>query len=61
MRELAAEPDFKAGDRIEHFAFGRGTIQEVDRTERAYLVRFDQMPTPRRISFRVRLQRAGSR
>ncbi|MCM1224469.1 MAG: ATP-dependent helicase, partial [Lachnospiraceae bacterium] len=45
------------GARVRHEYLGEGSILEVDAGKGAYLVRFDSIPTPRAISFRVKLQR----
>ena len=34
-----------------------GTVVEVDLDKGAHVIQFDDMPTPRRISFRARLER----
>ena len=52
-----APPVFPAGQRVRHALFGPGTVLEVDRDRGAHVVRFDQMDTPRRISFRARLEK----
>ncbi len=46
---------FKIGDRIAHKAFGKGTIKDVNMDKNAYTIQFDDMPTERQISFRVKL------
>ncbi|WP_036610075.1 ATP-dependent helicase [Oribacterium sp. P6A1] len=46
---------FSIGDRIKHKAFGTGTIKEVDMDKNAYTIKFDDMPTERQISFRVKM------
>ena len=48
---------FSVGQRVRHQMFGLGTIIEVDREGGAHVVRFDEMATPRRISFRARLEK----
>ena len=48
---------FDTGTRIRHQHLGEGTIQEVDAEKGAYLIQFDHLTTPRRISFRVKLIR----
>ncbi|HWQ79821.1 MAG TPA: UvrD-helicase domain-containing protein [Anaerovoracaceae bacterium] len=53
---LAASASFKPGDRIFHNIMGTGTIIEVDRNQAAYLIKFDDLKTPRKISFKVKLQ-----
>ena len=49
---------FHIGDRVRHRAFGLGTIQEVDLDQSAYTIRFDDLPTERRLSLRVKMEKA---
>lgn len=56
IAEMSASPDFAVGDRICHSVFGEGTVQDVDLEKRAYVIQFDSLPTPRALSFRVKLQ-----
>ena len=46
---------FDIGDRVRHEYLGEGTVMDVDRNKGAHVVKFDSMPTPRAISFRVKL------
>ena len=48
---------FPVGQRVRHLMFGEGTVLEVDMENGAHLVQFDDMPTPRKISFRAKLER----
>ncbi len=50
-------PLFSPGDRIRHSHLGPGTILETDPEGEAYLIRFDILNTPRKISFKVKLDR----
>ncbi|WP_408070504.1 ATP-dependent helicase [Butyrivibrio sp. JL13D10] len=43
------------GKRVKHAILGDGTILEINGTEGCYLVQFDEMDTPRQISFKVKL------
>ena len=45
------------GQRVRHAAFGEGTVLDVDRGRSAHVIQFDEMDTPRSISFRARLER----
>lgn len=45
------------GQRVRHFLFGEGTILGEDRDKGAHVIQFDAMETPRKISFRVKLER----
>jgi len=56
--EEGAEPTFQPGDRIRHFVFGTGTILEEDPVKRVWTVQFDDMPTPRKLSFKAKVERA---
>ena len=49
---------FHIGDRVRHRAFGLGTIQNVDLDQSAYTIRFDDLPTERRLSLRVKMEKA---
>ena len=60
LAALAQSPSFAAGDRVAHAIFGEGTIEEIDPEAAVYTIRFDDIPTPRRISFRVPLRKCGS-
>ena len=45
-----------AGQRIRHAVFGEGVVLEVDADRSAYVIQFDGLPTPRKISFRAKLE-----
>ena len=45
------------GQRVKHNLFGAGTVQAVDMDAGAHVVQFDTMATPRKISFRAKLER----
>ena len=48
---------FPVGQRVRHAVFGTGTVTDVDRDRGAHVIQFDSMDTPRRISFRVKMER----
>ena len=48
---------FSVGQRVRHQMFGLGTVVEVDMERGAHVVQFDGVATPRRISFRARLEK----
>lgn len=58
VKEMALEETgiYEPGQRIRHRIFGEGTILEADREKRAHVIQFDELETPRRISFRVNLE-----
>ena len=41
---------------MEHKVFGRGTVLGMNKDETAYLVQFEDVPTPRAIAVRVKLK-----
>ena len=47
------------GTRVSHDILGEGTVLESDPNEQSYLVKFDKIETPRRISMRVHLDVIG--
>jgi DNA helicase-2/ATP-dependent DNA helicase PcrA len=47
---------FPAGQRVVHAVFGTGTVVEVDLVKKAHMIQFDDMDTPRAISFRAKLR-----
>lgn len=55
LLEAASAERFPAGQRVQHFIFGAGTIQSVE--SEGYLVQFDELETTRRISFRTKLEK----
>lgn len=59
-RRLVHEADrtaiLPAGTVVRHKVFGRGTILGLNADESAYLVQFEDVPTPRAIALRVKLE-----
>lgn len=45
------------GQRVKHSIFGSGTVVDVDLIKAAHLVKFDDIDTPRSISFRAKLEK----
>ena len=54
-----SDGSFPVGQRVRHPMFGLGTVLDVDLDKGAHLVKFDDMETPRMISFRAKLDRIG--
>ena len=54
-REVDKKAQYAKGDKVEHRVFGTGEILSVDTDKGAYLIQFEQMDTPREISFKVKL------
>ena len=51
------EPEtYSIGQRVKHEIMGLGTVVDVDTDKGAHLILFDEMQTPRSISFRARLE-----
>ncbi|WP_307760876.1 UvrD-helicase domain-containing protein [uncultured Phascolarctobacterium sp.] len=49
---------FVVGQRVSHSIFGCGTVVDVDLIKAAHLVQFDTIDTPRKISFKAKLEKA---
>ena len=45
------------GQRVKHSVFGSGTVVDVDLIKAAHLVKFDNIDTPRSISFRAKVEK----
>ncbi len=45
------------GQRVKHAILGDGVILEINSADECYLVKFDTLPTPREISFKVKLEK----
>ena len=58
LKESDELQKFSPGQRVSHKIFGTGTILKLDMEKSAYLIRFDQMDTPRTIAFRIALSPA---
>lgn len=48
---------FAVGTRVKHRVFGVGTVQETDLAGAVYTVLFDGLSTPRKISFRIAMEK----
>ena len=57
LPENRAASTIPVGTRVRHAVFGVGTVEGVDESRAAHLIRFDDLPTPRSISFRAKLER----
>ena len=58
IADLVRDARFAGGDRVVHAVFGIGRVAAVDTGKRAYEVEFDDMDTPRTISFKAKLEQA---
>ena len=57
LPEADGQTVFPAGQRVLHALFGPGTVLDTDMDRGAHVVQFDEMETPRKISFRAKLER----
>ena len=57
MPEKESDVAFPIGQRVRHAVFGTGTVTETDKDKGAHVIQFDSMETPRKISFRVKLEK----
>jgi len=56
MEEVAAASTIAVGQRVHHAIQGDGTVVEKDDGKRMFLIKFDSLPTPRRISYKAKLE-----
>ncbi len=56
LKASAARLSFKPGDRIVHSIMGAGEVVAIDRDQAAYLIKFDNLGTLRKISFKAKLE-----
>lgn len=57
LPENDAQITLPPGQRVRHSVFGMGTILAVDLEKSAHVIQFDDLPTPRSISFKAKLAR----
>ena len=57
LPEADGQTVFPAGQRVRHALFGPGTVLDTDMDRGAHVVQFDEMETPRKISFWAKLER----
>jgi DNA helicase-2/ATP-dependent DNA helicase PcrA len=55
LASSTAKLSFKPGDRIVHNIMGTGEVVDIDRDQAAYLIKFDDLQTQRKISFKAKL------
>lgn len=56
IEAVSSELPFKPGDRIVHFIMGPGEVVEIDNKKSAYVIKFDELPTLRKISIKAPLE-----
>ncbi len=57
MRAEDEKMVFSKGQCIRHAIFGDGEVLEVDLVDKRYLIKFDDVNTPRSISFKAKLEK----
>ena len=58
LSKMTSLASLKEGDRVVHGILGTGTIKEIDETKHTYTVQFDNIPTPRKMSFKAPLKKS---
>jgi len=56
LESSASKLSFKPGDRIVHNIMGAGKVVDVDRGQAAYLIKFDDLTTQRKINFKAKME-----
>ena len=57
LPEHDAQITLAPGQRVRHSVFGLGTVLDVDLEKSAHVIQFDDLSTPRSISFKAKLER----
>ncbi|MCQ2576584.1 MAG: UvrD-helicase domain-containing protein [Treponema sp.] len=57
LDKLSALASLNEGDRVKHNILGQGQILAIDTTKHHYTVKFDDIPTPRKMSFKAPLEK----
>lgn len=55
LSKMSALAGLSIDDRVEHGILGNGTITSIDETKHVYTIKFDNIPTPRKMSFKAPL------
>lgn len=56
LKDTERPAAYAKGQRIRHMIFGKGTVIDTDPVKKAYIIQFDEMDTPRSISFKAKLE-----
>lgn len=56
MLGIKNKPSVQAGQRIEHRIFGLGTVESINEDNQSYRIKFDDMDTPRDVSWKIALK-----
>lgn len=53
LKLMSQKAELEPGMRVTHAILGRGTVEEVDSKAKTYLIKFDTIPTPRKMSWKA--------
>lgn len=56
LKGLSRQQRLNVGDRVRHDIMGNGVIEGIDEERMAYVVKFDELPTTRKINFKANLK-----
>lgn len=56
LSDIEADISFKTGERVRHPIMGDGEVLEIDEKNGAYMIKFEALRTPRKISFKAKLE-----
>ena len=56
LKGLSRQQRLNVGDRVRHDIMGNGVIEDIDEERMAYVVKFDELPTTRKINFNANLK-----
>ncbi len=56
LKGLSGQQRLNVGDRVRHDIMGNGVIEGIDEERMAYVVKFDELPTTRKINFNANLK-----
>ena len=56
LKGLSGQRRLNVGDRVRHDIMGNGVIEDIDEERMAYVVKFDELPTTRKINFNANLK-----
>lgn len=56
LKGLSRQQRLNVGDRVRHDIMGNGVIEDIDEERMAYVVKFDELPTTRKINFKANLK-----
>jgi len=60
LEKLSSMKGIRTGGRVVHSILGEGTVIEIDEQKKTYLIKFDGIPTARKMSFKAPLRTCGN-